>query len=284
MNATSQSDRCDHGATGRPMLSVGRYFGSVTDRHEGCQCHLSQIVHPAGRSLPEHGHRSAYFCMLCEGSYAEEIDGIRIEYKPFEVGYHPAMMSHADVVGTKGASFLCLELRSPTPDIDGNDAAELPTYQSGAWSTLLIRLRLSLLTGTASDLVVDSTAAELMGGLWRTVGAFERRTPPWVGRCAELIRSEFASPLTVKDVAGRLSVHPVHLSREFRRRFGQTLGEYVHQVRVRAACAMMTDHPLLPLTTVALDVGFTDHSHFCRVFRSAIGQAPSTFRRLSLAR
>ena len=280
---TARSAPCDHRASAHPTLAAGRYFGQVSVRHETGECHLSHIVHPAGRALPEHSHRSAYFCMLCDGRYAEETGGRRIDYRPFEVCHHPAMTSHADVVGTNGASFLCLELPHVTPDIDGADAGTLATDPSGAWSALLIRLRLALLTGTASDLIVDSTATELIGTLWRAVGAYERRAPPWVARCAELIRSEFASPLTVKDVAARLSIHPVHLSREFRRRFGRTLGEYAHQVRVRAACAMMIEHPRLPLTTVALDVGFTDHSHFCRVFRAATGHAPSAFRRLSLA-
>jgi AraC family transcriptional regulator len=91
-----------------------------------------------------------------------------------------------------------------------------------------------------------------------------------------LIEAEYARALTVTEVAALVGVHPVHLSREFRRRFGQTLGEYVHKARVRAACALMARDEV-PLAIVAASVGFADQAHFCRVFKALVGCTPSAF-------
>jgi len=95
-------------------------------------------------------------------------------------------------------------------------------------------------------------------------------------QCLDLIEEECAAPLTVTDIAGRIGIHPVRLSREVRRRFGQTLGEYAHKVRIRGACAMMK-REATSLALVAASVGFADQSHFCRVFKALVGCTPSAF-------
>src|SRR5262249_7531702 len=76
--------------------------------------------------------------------------------------------------------------------------------------------------------------------------------------------------------------HTVHLSGEFHRRFGESLGEYTNKVRVRRACALMVgDNESLAM--VAAATGFTDQSHLCRVFKSLLGCTPSEFRRSRFA-
>jgi AraC family transcriptional regulator len=104
----------------------------------------------------------------------------------------------------------------------------------------------------------------------------ERSVPRWLRQCLDIVEEDYAESLTVAGIAADVGVHPVHTSREFRRRFGQTLGEYVNKVRVRAACATMT-RKTQPLAAVAADAGFADQAHFCRVFKSLIGCTPSAF-------
>jgi AraC family transcriptional regulator len=101
--------------------------------------------------------------------------------------------------------------------------------------------------------------------------------PRWLSRCLDLIDETYAEPLTVAALARDVGVHPVHLAREFRRRYRQTLGDYVHKVRIRAACERMTERDE-PLAVVAACAGFADQSHFCRVFKAFVGRTPSAFR------
>ena len=57
------------------------------------------------------------------------------------------------------------------------------------------------------------------------------------------------------------------------------MGEYLHNLRIQAACKAL-EHPEWPLSDIALASGFADHSHFCRVFKSRIGCSPGRFRAL----
>jgi AraC family transcriptional regulator len=100
--------------------------------------------------------------------------------------------------------------------------------------------------------------------------------PRWLRQCLDIIEEEYAEPLTVAAIARRVGVHPVHASREFRRRYGITIGEYANKVRVRAACRRIS-RERESLALVAHESGFADHAHFCRVFKSTLGCTPSEF-------
>jgi AraC family transcriptional regulator len=63
-----------------------------------------------------------------------------------------------------------------------------------------------------------------------------------------------------------------------RRAFGESLGSYQRRLRVRLACERLRDSSL-SLAAIALDAGFTDQSHFTRVFKRLIGATPAVFRR-----
>lgn len=266
-NCAASPDRC---------LDAGRFYGSVDGRYETPFAMLSEVIHGAPRVLPEHDHALAYFCMLIGGDYVETIAGREFDYELFEVGFHPARVPHRDAIGDRGGRFLCLEI-PPGPLA----AAEVqmrgsPALLPGDVSLQLLGIYRSFSAGLLSPMVVESVVWELCGDLSDQAPVAERRYPRWLRQCLELVEDECASPLTVTEIAARVGVHPVHLSREFRRRFGQTLGEYAHKVRIRLACAMMK-REAAPLALVAASVGFADQSHFCRVFKALVGCTPSAF-------
>ena len=66
-------------------------------------------------------------------------------------------------------------------------------------------------------------------------------------------------------------------ARSFRRAHGQTLGEYVRRLRIEDACRRLITTESA-ITEVALECGFSDHSHFARVFRRHMGVSPGRFR------
>ncbi|HEY5030536.1 MAG TPA: AraC family transcriptional regulator [Candidatus Angelobacter sp.] len=63
----------------------------------------------------------------------------------------------------------------------------------------------------------------------------------------------------------------------FRHEFGEILGDYLNCIRVRAAVDRLANSDL-PLSTIALDFGFYDQSHFTRIFRQFAGATPGVFR------
>jgi AraC family transcriptional regulator len=82
----------------------------------------------------------------------------------------------------------------------------------------------------------------------------------------------------MRELAVEANVHPVHLTRTFRRRIGVTPGAYVQRVRLERAVAQLASGS--SLAEVALASGFADQSHFSRVVRASLGVTPRQLARL----
>jgi AraC-like DNA-binding protein len=84
--------------------------------------------------------------------------------------------------------------------------------------------------------------------------------------------------LTLDDVARAAHASPFHLARVFRQRTGVPLHCYLTRLRLRAALERLADGAN-DLTTLALQLGFSSHSHFSDAFRREFGRSPSDVRR-----
>jgi len=107
----------------------------------------------------------------------------------------------------------------------------------------------------------------------------ESSSPAWLSRAMELLRGSFRGPITLDWIATEIDVHPIHLSRVFRKKYGCTMGDYVNRLRVQFACAEMS-RGWPALNELALAAGFADQSHMGRVFKSTVGETPAKFREL----
>jgi AraC-like DNA-binding protein len=100
---------------------------------------------------------------------------------------------------------------------------------------------------------------------------------PGIGRALELIEERYAEPITLDDAARAARYSRCHFSKIFRERLGVCFISYLVRVRVRRAAELLA-RTEMPVTLVALEVGFNDLSHFERVFRSAYKRSPSKYR------
>ena len=257
-------------------LEAGCYYGAVRGVFSTPLARISCVSHDHGRALPEHDHALAYFCMLLDGSYTESVAGRTFDYEPYRVGFHPARMPHRDAVGTDGACFLCLEVQAAPLEAAGVRLHADTLLLPGEASMSLLRVHRAFARGTLTDIDLEAAAWELCGDASRDRPATERAMPGWLRECLAIVEEEHGEALTVASIARRVGVHPVHLSREFRRRYGQAIGEYVNKLRVRSACARISRGGE-SLAQVAHASGFADHAHFCRVFKSTVGCTPSEF-------
>jgi AraC family transcriptional regulator len=111
----------------------------------------------------------------------------------------------------------------------------------------------------------------------------DRQPRAWVNDVKRLLRTRFASRVSLEELGAQIGIHPASLSRGFRLDEGITVGEYLGRVRVQQACRQMSD-PQATLAQIAVACGFADQSHLTRVFKSVTGSAPGVFRDLLLAR
>jgi AraC-like DNA-binding protein len=95
-----------------------------------------------------------------------------------------------------------------------------------------------------------------------------------------LLTERFKEGLSLQEIARGIHVSPFHLARVFRQETGHTLHEYRTELRMRTSFGLMSD-PATDLTSVALEMGFSSHSHFSTAFRRRFGMPPSVFRKLA---
>lgn len=101
--------------------------------------------------------------------------------------------------------------------------------------------------------------------------------PHWLRQATAMIREEFRQPLTVRGIAQEIGVHPVHLSRVFRRFHRASIGDTLRRVRVQFACDRLRE-PDVQLADLALSAGFCDQSQLTRSFKRVVGTTPGRYR------
>ncbi|MFL5578562.1 MAG: helix-turn-helix transcriptional regulator [Gemmatimonadaceae bacterium] len=81
----------------------------------------------------------------------------------------------------------------------------------------------------------------------------------------------------LEELAAALDVSPFHLAHVFRAHAGVPMHQYLLQLRMATAVARIWDGEA-SLTRLALDLGFSSHSHFTAVFRRHFGATPAAVR------
>jgi|LakMenE18May11ns_1017448.scaffolds.fasta_scaffold9938682_2 AraC-like DNA-binding protein len=119
-----------------------------------------------------------------------------------------------------------------------------------------------------------------LAGISRDLQKAARIATPFVQLTPVLnhIRDHFASPLKVETLAQLAGMSARSFQRHFKRAFQLTPTAYVRQFRIGKACQMLieTDETI---TTIALETGFSDHSHLVREFARTINATPGAYRK-----
>jgi AraC family transcriptional regulator len=131
-----------------------------------------------------------------------------------------------------------------------------------------------------SSLAVEGVALELLAACARSPAEITQTRPPlWLERVRELVSDRFSENLSLGEIAATVGVSADHLARWFRRFHGCTMGEYARRRRVEFACQRLANSEE-PLIQIALGAGFTDQSHFTKIFKRTMGVTPAVFRHL----
>ena len=97
-----------------------------------------------------------------------------------------------------------------------------------------------------------------------------------------LMARTIADPHPIAQVARSLHTSPFHLAHVFRSEVGSSPHQYLVQLRLIAALVQLRAGAR-DLSKLALDLGFSHHSHFTAVFRKATGYTPREVRRMLTA-
>ena len=174
------------------------------------------------------------------------------------------------------------ELREIFRALRDRQGAYVPRAHGHLWSLLA---RVAEATGRASSgAAATAGAAHQPAPRSSKAAADHVSRDPAVSRALAAVRLHLHEPeLRVADLAQAAYLGRSQFMARFRREMGCTPGEYVERLRLAEARALLADDDL-SVAEVAHRAGFGDPAYFTRRFRRSVGESPTAFRTLSLAR
>ena len=246
---------------------------------------LHEVQFPAKSSIPMHSHPSALFCMALNGSCVE-VYGKRLQdYQAFTLEYLPMDHTHSLKVQAVDLRAFCVEI--PGSWLDRIREYSLIVDQCvhmhrGLLGGLFMNLYKEFREmDTVSPVVMEGLALEMLAEASRSHKVIVDRQPPrWLKQAHDLLQEHFSDHLTINEIATTVGIHPVHLAREFRKFHRCTIGDYIRKLRIEQACNELA-HSEFSLAQIALSAGFSDHSHFSRIFKRFMRVTPKQYRAAS---
>lgn len=122
---------------------------------------------------------------------------------------------------------------------------------------------------------VISAYQALLGEITR-----EENWTPMVALCKAHIDTQYAlENLSLQDVASTLCISPAYLSRLMRQELGASFIDYLIQVRIKKAAALLKD-PFVKIYDVAKMVGYSSQHYFSTAFKKKMGVSPAEYRKM----
>lgn len=240
---------------------------------------------PPGAVLEMHAHEWPILAITLGGSLATRIRSRHLACMQSWAWSEPAGEAHANEVQAGGARVLVMEV---APDHD--------TLARAVHSRLLDNITLQRDLNIAADarralaeihhgdelsgMVLDSLSLLILSRAARITSRrrFHAAKPLWLLRARDFLHEHFRRNVSLGEVSREVGVDPVTLTRQFKRAFGATPGEYARTCRIDWCLEqlLVTNDPI---STIAHRAGFADQSHFTRACAERVGLPPATYRR-----
>ncbi len=234
---------------------------------------------PSTRAPELHYHESAHFCLIVHGTDVETRSGRTYRRQAGDLHFYHAGESHASAVSSTRVTSALVEFGArflSRYELTEDQLARAVRENDNA-PFLVLQLQHDLHHNDMhTPLGLHALALELVN---YSRERFERSTPRWVSTVAEMLEEHAHTPLGLGELAVACGAHPVTISRQFRRYFNCSLGEYRRRVMIRRSLPLV-GKASSTLGNVAFACGFADQSHFIRTFRRVTHFRPSEYRQL----
>lgn len=137
--------------------------------------------------------------------------------------------------------------------------------------------------GAPSRLLARAAGCEIFAELCRLGGApfapAKGGLAPWAEkRCLEVMRARLSEDISLDDLATEARLSQFHFARMFKQSLGVPPRVYLTRLRVEKAREML-EHTDLPVTQIALEVGYSSNQVLARVFLKHQRMSPTDYRR-----
>lgn len=99
---------------------------------------------------------------------------------------------------------------------------------------------------------------------------------PVIRNVIRYARTHLNEDLSLRNLAERFNINRTYLSTLFHHEMGTTLTNYINGLRIEYATELLCNHHF-SISSVCIEVGFSDVSYFTRVFKKVTKQTPTEY-------
>lgn len=260
------------------ILKKGEYTGDVVRRLNIDGSIITNTHYSTKKNNPDwHFHENFHVCFVFQGGKAEtnknsvftKKEGSIFSYHSGEkhrwISHEPISKSANIEIGTDFFKKYALSENLIKENI----------YRNIDSKFIMLKMQNEMMESTVdSSTSVHSLLLELVSGSNKSQTS---HIPYWAIALNELLHDNWNEQLTLKDMSKAIGIHPVTISKYFRKYFGCTLGEYQRKLRIDQSIQLIKNSNQ-SLSEIAFHCGFADQSHFIRNFKKMTGFLPKHFQ------
>ncbi|NAS30771.1 helix-turn-helix domain-containing protein [Flavobacteriaceae bacterium R38] len=262
------------------ILTKGKYYGSQNSETSYNGVLLSQYTYMGPRT-DWHYHENPYFMYVLQGNMMDCNKKVKTLCPSGSLMFNNWQEPHYGAKHSIDAGGFHLEFEKKWLKENGislNLLEGSQLIQHPQIHFLFAKLYHEfLLSDSYSTVTVEVLLLQICEALNDLKTVHAQTQPNWVDGLKELLHYD-TSNLSLKYLSDQLNIHPVHISRATSKYLSMSLGEYIRQQKLKKAIPLLLDSSK-SLTEITYQAGFSDQSHFNRVFKSHFNMNPSSYRK-----
>jgi AraC-like DNA-binding protein len=189
---------------------------------------------------------------------------------------------HQPVAGLGHATVIVSPAGELVEEMSGSGELPVGAVHSSPHLQLITQSLLGSLAASDDMLRGDELIVHVMRLAMNGTAVRGRPSAQTVDRAKQFLHAHTCQRLSLQEISDHVGVSPVYLTQEFRRSEGIPL--YQYQLSLRLARALTELPHSDDITGLALDLGFSSHSHFTLTFRKKFALTPSQYRQSAMVR
>jgi len=262
----------------RQYLGIGNKSLCISEKFT-----ITETYYHSLQKLPQHEHEKNNLVIVKNGTIIENFSGIQHFLSKGDILIHPRYKIHSDSF-RGNSSVINIEIDGTWGDLKRifRDTIKLSQTPKHAYFYRIVYKLLNYLDGKKA--VKSVYIEDLLTDMLSDINDFGKQninisnTSGWLEEVIKMLHNNEITLDSIGQIASRVDLHPVYMSRAFKSYTGFTMMEYYIKNRLNRACRDLAFSDL-NITQIGLEANFYDQAHFIKTFKNRFGITPYKYRK-----
>lgn len=259
-------------------LNKGNYSGEVQNLKEYAGFITSRTIYVDNYNTEFHYHENPHLSFILQGGNYEHKKSQKSVKTIGDVLFYHSGELHKTIPTNETTKNLNFEIDINFLKDNFISETELKKVVEHSLNSRLFMLKIHSEL-QLNDTITETAIQALLLNFVKNNETDNYKTIKWMVELTNILNDEWNINHSLSELSQRLGIHPVTISKNFNKYYGCTYGDYVRKLRVNRSLTLIKNTNN-SLTEIAFLCGFTDQSHFIRVFKNYTGTNPKYFQKL----